>query len=86
MEGYPTFVVDLDAATVRRVTADALARHPELSGRFVALAVGAADPLADVARTVERQVFEESFGNDTATMVAESWRCCPTTAAARRSW
>ena len=62
---------DLDEATFRRVTADALARFSELHGRLVALAVGTADPLADVARTVERQVFEESFGNDAATMAAE---------------
>lgn len=62
---------DLDEETIRRVVAGALGRHADLYGRFVALAVGAADPLADVARTVERQVFEEAFGNDTATMVAE---------------
>jgi hypothetical protein len=62
---------DLDETAVRRLTADALARHPELSGRFVGLAVGATDPLADVARTVERQVFEESFGNDATEMADE---------------
>jgi hypothetical protein len=61
---------DLDDETVRRMTAEALARHPS-PGRFVGLAIGTADPLADVARTVERQVFEAAFGNDAATMVAE---------------
>jgi hypothetical protein len=62
---------DLDEATVRRLTAGALARHADLTGRFVGLAIGTADPLAGVARTVERQVFEAAFGNDAATMVAE---------------
>jgi hypothetical protein len=62
---------DLDEADVRRLTADALDRHPELDGRFVGLAVGTDDPLADVARTVERQVFEESFGMHTKVMVEE---------------
>jgi hypothetical protein len=62
---------DLDESTVRQRTAAALATHADRPGRFLALAVAPASPLADVARTVERQVFEESFGNDTATMIAE---------------
>ena len=61
---------DLDRETLGRRCAAALAAHPS-TGRFVALAVAPADPLADVARTVERQVFEESFGNDATTMAAE---------------
>jgi hypothetical protein len=62
---------DLDEGTVRRLVANALAGHPSATARFVALAVGPSDPLSDVARTVERQVFEESFGNDVASMTAE---------------
>ncbi|MGK5684980.1 hypothetical protein [Actinoplanes sp. URMC 104] len=61
---------DLDASRVARLSAVALATHPG-TGRFVALAVGPSDPLADVARTVERQVFEAAFGNDATTMAAE---------------
>ncbi len=61
---------DLDERTLGRLTAAALAAHPSI-GRFAALAVGPGDPLADVARTVERQVFEQAFGNDAATMAAE---------------
>ena len=61
---------DLDEGTVRRFTAAALAAHPS-AGRFAALAIGPADPMADVARTVERQVFEEAFGNDTTTTSAK---------------
>jgi hypothetical protein len=62
---------DLDEPAVRQRTAAALAAHADRPGRFLALAVASASPLADVARTVERQVFEESFGNGTATMIDE---------------
>lgn len=62
---------DLDETTVRRRVAAALATHVTATGRFVALAVGPASALADVARTVERQVFEETFGMDADTMVEE---------------
>jgi hypothetical protein len=65
---------DLDETTVRRLVADALATHTAPKGRFVALAVGPASPLADVARTVERQVFEVEFALDAATMTAEYGR------------
>ncbi|MBM2621728.1 hypothetical protein JIG36_40115 [Actinoplanes sp. LDG1-06] len=61
---------NLDHAELTRRTAAALAAHPA-TGRFTALAVAWDDPMADVARTVERQVFEAAFGNDTATMTAE---------------
>jgi hypothetical protein len=60
----------LDAGEVRRRTADALAAHPG-TGRFVALVVGPDEPLADVGRALERRIFEEAFGNDTAVMAAE---------------
>jgi hypothetical protein len=62
---------DLDEIAVRRLTAVALTTHADRPGRFLALAVASTSPLADVARTVERQVFEESFGNDSGTMAAE---------------
>ncbi|MFC7278823.1 hypothetical protein ACFQS1_33075 [Paractinoplanes rhizophilus] len=65
---------DLDESTVRQAVATALALHADRPGRFLALAVAPASPLADVARTVERQVFEESFGNDTTTMAGEYTR------------
>jgi hypothetical protein len=61
---------DLAASTVRLRTAAALAAHPS-AARFVALAVGTASPMADVARDLERQVFEKSFGNDAGQMAAE---------------
>ncbi|MEV6843866.1 hypothetical protein [Actinoplanes sp. NPDC051411] len=40
-------------------------------GPFIALAVRPDDLLADVARTVERRVFEESFAMDAAVMTEE---------------
>jgi hypothetical protein len=49
-------------ATVGRLVAAALAAHPS-DGRFAALAVGPNDPMADVARMVERAAGEESFGD-----------------------
>ena len=61
----PTY--DLDETRLARLCTAALAAHPS-TGRFAALAIGPADPMADVARTVERQIFEESFGNDATTM------------------
>jgi hypothetical protein len=60
----------LDAAVVRQRTAAALATHTS-PARFVALAIGSASPMADVARDLERQVFEESFGNDAGEMARE---------------
>ena len=69
-EGFLIMCYRLDEGTVRRLVANALADHPS-TARFVALAVGPASPLSDVARTVERQVFEESFGMDADAMVAE---------------
>ncbi|MBU2669772.1 GNAT family N-acetyltransferase [Actinoplanes bogorensis] len=61
---------DLSPAEIARRCVVALAAH-STRGRFTALAVGPDDPMADVARTVERQVFEAAFGNDAATMARE---------------
>ena len=62
---------DLDDTAVRRLTAAALSTYRDRPGRFLALAVATTSPLAGVARTVERLVFEETFRMDAATMVAE---------------
>jgi hypothetical protein len=62
---------DLDETAMRRLTAAALTTYRDRPGRFLALAVAATSPLADVARTVERLVFEESFEMDVPTMIAE---------------
>ncbi|MFF5085210.1 hypothetical protein ACFY36_49920 [Actinoplanes sp. NPDC000266] len=60
----------LSFSEVSLLSAAALDAHPS-AGRFVALAVGPSDPMAGVARTVERQVFEQTFGNDADEMAAE---------------
>ncbi|MFC3990782.1 hypothetical protein, partial [Actinoplanes siamensis] len=60
----------LDDATLRQLCAQALSGHTS-PNRFVALALATTDPMADVARTVERMVFEESFGLDATAMLAE---------------
>ncbi|MCU7723812.1 hypothetical protein ODJ79_08815 [Actinoplanes sp. KI2] len=60
----------LDDATLGDLCAQALSAH-QSENRFVTLALATHDPLADVARTVERMVFEESFGLDEAVMLAE---------------
>jgi hypothetical protein len=62
---------DLGPSEVLRRTAAFLDRHPEPAGRFLAAVTGPGDPLADVGRTVEREVFEERFGNTTSVMTAE---------------
>ena len=61
---------DLDPAAVRRITAEFLAAHPT-DGRFVTAVVGPDSDLAAVGRALERQIFEEAFGNDAAVMAAE---------------
>jgi hypothetical protein len=61
---------ELRESEIRALGAATLDAYPS-GGSFVALAVRTDDPLADVARSVERQVFEESFGNDATTMTAE---------------
>jgi hypothetical protein len=65
---------DLDTAETRRITAAVLAGLPATPGRFVAVAAGPGEPLANVARAVERRVFEETFGNDVAVMTTEYGR------------
>ena len=71
MTATTTARYDLDAAGMLRVTAGFLAAHPAPAGRFVTAVAGPDTELADVGRALERQVFEESFGNDAAVMAAE---------------
>jgi hypothetical protein len=61
---------ELTESRVRQLTAAALAVHPS-TGRFAGLAVHTDDPMADVARNLERQVFEAAFANDATMMAAE---------------
>jgi hypothetical protein len=61
---------DLSESEMRMRAEAALFGYPA-GGPFIALAVRHDDLLADVARTVERKVFEESFALDAALMTAE---------------
>ena len=70
MAASTTARYDLDPADLRRITAEFLAAHPA-GGRFVTAVVGPDSELAAVGRALERQVFEETFGNDAAVMAAE---------------
>jgi hypothetical protein len=62
---------DLHPGEVDRLLGPLLRRHDRSTGRFVVFVVSAHDPLADVTRTIERTIFEESFGNDAAQMATE---------------
>jgi hypothetical protein len=66
-----TSLYELTDREVERITVEFLATHPDPTGRFVSVVAGPQHPLAGVARTVERQIFEEAFGNDAAVMAAE---------------
>lgn len=44
---------------------------PKTSDRFVCYRLEGSDPFSDIARGVERSVFEEAFGNDAAEMQKE---------------
>jgi hypothetical protein len=66
-----TTAYELDSREIERICVEFLAKHPDPTGQFVAVVAGPEEPLAGVARAVERQVFEESFGNDAGTMAAE---------------
>jgi N-acyl-L-homoserine lactone synthetase len=63
-------IYDLPESECRARGLAALYAYPS-DGPFVALAVKPDDLLADVARTVERRVFEESFAMDAAVMTDE---------------
>jgi hypothetical protein len=63
-------IYDLSESECRARGLAALYAYPS-DGPFVALAVRPDDLLADVARTVERRVFEETFAMDAATMTDE---------------
>ncbi|MDT5043467.1 MAG: hypothetical protein QOE51_4452 [Actinoplanes sp.] len=69
-----TTAYDLDAREIERISVEFLAKRPDPTGRFVAVVAGPEHPLADVARAVERQTFDEAFGNDSGTMAAEYGR------------
>jgi hypothetical protein len=70
MTSSTTARYDLGRAARRRITTEFLAAHPT-TGRFVTAVVGPESELASVGRDLERQVFQEAFGNSAALMAAE---------------
>jgi len=60
----------LSGARSDLAVADFLAAHPG-AGDFVSVVAGPDEPLAQVGRAVEGQVFEQAFGNDAAVMATE---------------
>jgi hypothetical protein len=52
------------------LVADFLATHPG-AGDYVSVVVGPDEPLAQVGRDIEHQVFEQAFGNDATVMATE---------------
>lgn len=60
---------DLSPEVLRQKTAELLQeRPPEGDAPQICYKLEGIDPYADIARTIERQVFEEAFGNTTDTM------------------
>jgi len=66
-----TTAYDLDVLEIERITVEFLAKNPSPVGQYVCAVVGPEHPLAGVGRAVERQIFEEAFGNDAGTMATE---------------
>jgi hypothetical protein len=58
---------DLDPLEIERISVEFLAKHPDPTGQFVSVMIGADHPLAGVARAVERQ----ALGAGVSTMNAE---------------
>lgn len=62
---------DLDADAIESVLRQEHARLPRTRSQYACILVQDADPLSNVARSVERKVFEEAFGNDADQMRSE---------------
>ncbi len=65
------YVYDLSDPERNSLTEQFLSTKKQACGRFACFALEGADPFANIARQVEREVFEESWGNDSVTMKAE---------------
>lgn len=65
------YVYDMSDSERDALTADLLRTKKLGCGRFACFTVEGGDPFANIARQVEREVFEDSWGNDSATMKRE---------------
>jgi hypothetical protein len=65
-------VYDLSAAETNELTREFLSTQTEpASGRFACFEMEGADRFANIARQIEREVFQQSFGNDPVMLTAE---------------
>lgn len=68
----PQYVYDLLDSERNELTRELLSTKTiTISDRFVCFELEGTDPFADIARQVEREVFQESWGNDSLTMKKE---------------
>ncbi len=77
------YVYDMSDCDRNQLTEQFLSTKRVGCGRFACFTLEGTDPFANIARQVERAVFQDSWGNDAATMKKEY---APTTRAASSSW
>ena len=65
------YVYDLSDAERNALTRDFLATQGQICGRFACFELDGTDPFANIARQIEREVFQDSWGNDCVTMKEE---------------
>lgn len=69
---HPTHVYDLSESETNRLTHQFLrTRAVDTHDQFACFEIEGSDPFANIPRQVEREVFEESFGNDPVCMTDE---------------
>ena len=66
------YVYDMSDSERDALTEQFLATKRPDSGRFACFTLEGTDPFANIARQVERAVFEDSWGND-ATLMKKEW-------------
>jgi hypothetical protein len=65
------YVYDLSDPERNSLTEQFLGTKKQGCGRFACFVLEGADPFANIARQVEREVFEQSFGNDPVMLTRE---------------
>lgn len=65
------YVYDMSDVDRDQLTKQFLSTKQPSDQRFVCFELDGCDPFANIARQIEREVFEQSFGNDPAMLAAE---------------
>jgi hypothetical protein len=65
------YVYDLSDSDRNNLTREFLSAKTGVCGRFACFELDGTDPFANIARQVEREVFQDSWGNDCVTMKEE---------------